>query len=47
MIAEAEGRRDHLLAHIAELAAGLEPAPHEHGPRSASRASAARPTRKR
>jgi hypothetical protein len=47
MIAEAEGRRDHLLAHIAELAAGLEPAPHEHGPRSPSRASAARPTRKR
>jgi DNA-binding transcriptional MerR regulator len=47
MIAEAEGRRDHLLAHIADLAAGLDPAPHEHGPRSPTRASAARPTRKR
>ena len=31
MIDEAEGRRDHLLAHIAEIEAGVEPAPHEHG----------------
>jgi MerR family copper efflux transcriptional regulator len=30
MIEEAEGRRAHLLAHIAELDAGLEPAPHDH-----------------
>ena len=44
MITEAEGRRDHLLAHIAELDAGLEPAPHEHAPASASRAAASRPT---
>ena len=41
MIAEAEGRRDHLLAHIAELDAGLEPASHEHTLPSASRTSAA------
>ena len=47
MIAEAEARRDHLLAHIAELDAGLEPAPHEHAPASASRAAVARPPRKR
>jgi DNA-binding transcriptional MerR regulator len=57
MIAEAEERRDHLLAHIGELDSGLEPAPHEHAPASASRtaasrsagprAAAARPTRKR
>ena len=33
MIDEAEGRRTHLLTHIAELEAGVEPAPHEH-PRS-------------
>jgi MerR family transcriptional regulator, repressor of the yfmOP operon len=30
MILEAEGRREHLLTHIAEIDAGLEPAPHEH-----------------
>jgi DNA-binding transcriptional MerR regulator len=30
MIDEAEGRRDHLHAHIAELDAGREPAPHVH-----------------
>lgn len=47
MIAEAEERRDHLLAHIAELDAGLEPAPHEHAPASASRPAVARPARKR
>ncbi|HEU4572743.1 MAG TPA: MerR family transcriptional regulator [Candidatus Limnocylindrales bacterium] len=46
MISEAEERRDHLLAHVAELDAGLEPAPHEHAPASVSRA-AARPARKR
>jgi hypothetical protein len=32
MIEEAEGRREHLLAHIAEIEAGLEPAPHDHDP---------------
>jgi MerR family copper efflux transcriptional regulator len=52
MIAEAEGRREHLLAHIAELEAGLEPAPHEHAPapgarRAAARPAATRPSRKR
>lgn len=36
MIEEAEGRRDHLLVHIAELDAGREPAPHVHT-RSGSR----------
>jgi MerR family copper efflux transcriptional regulator len=30
MIEEAEGRREHLLTHIAEIEAGLDPAPHEH-----------------
>jgi DNA-binding transcriptional MerR regulator len=33
MIAEAEGRRTHLLDHTAELDAGAEPAPHDHRPR--------------
>ncbi|HEY3164470.1 MAG TPA: MerR family transcriptional regulator [Candidatus Limnocylindrales bacterium] len=33
MIAEADGRRTHLLDHIAELDAGKEPAPHDHRPR--------------
>ena len=48
MTAEAEDRRAHLLAHIADLEAGLEPAPHEHGPASASRrAAASRPAAKR
>ncbi len=38
MIDEAEGHRAHLLDHLAELDAGLEPAPHEHArrPRAAS-----------
>jgi len=36
MIEEAEGRREHLQTHIAELEAGVEPKPHDH----------ARPTRK-
>ena len=30
MIDEAEGRREHLLAHIADLDAGVEPAAHDH-----------------
>ena len=30
MIDEAGGRRAHLLAHIADLDAGVEPAPHDH-----------------
>jgi len=30
MIDEAEGRRDHLRVHLAELDAGREPAPHIH-----------------
>jgi MerR family transcriptional regulator, repressor of the yfmOP operon len=30
MIDEAEGRRDHLRTHLAELDAGREPAPHVH-----------------
>jgi MerR family copper efflux transcriptional regulator len=35
MIDEAEGRRRHLLTHIAELDAGAEPAPHDHPGRGA------------
>ncbi|HET7029644.1 MAG TPA: MerR family transcriptional regulator [Candidatus Limnocylindrales bacterium] len=42
MIAEAEGRREHLRAHVAELEAGREPAPHDHEPSSASRSAATR-----
>jgi DNA-binding transcriptional MerR regulator len=34
MIDEAEGRRGHLLDHLAELDAGLEPTPHDHARRS-------------
>jgi DNA-binding transcriptional MerR regulator len=30
MIDEAEARRGHLLSHIADLEAGVEPAPHDH-----------------
>jgi MerR family transcriptional regulator, repressor of the yfmOP operon len=33
MVVEAEGRRDHLQAHLAEIESGAEPAPHEHPPR--------------
>jgi DNA-binding transcriptional MerR regulator len=33
MVEEAEGRRAHLEGHRAEIDAGLEPAPHTHGPR--------------
>jgi DNA-binding transcriptional MerR regulator len=40
MIEEAEGRREHLLAHIAEIEAGVEPAPHEHAGRGSDRAGA-------
>jgi len=40
MIDEAEGRREHLLDHIAELEAGVEPAPHDHPARSGRRAVA-------
>ncbi len=46
MIAEAEGRREHLLVHVAELDAGLEPAPHEHAPATVSRAAATRERRR-
>jgi DNA-binding transcriptional MerR regulator len=35
MIAEAQGRRDHLQDHIRELEAGLEPTPHDHPRRTA------------
>jgi DNA-binding transcriptional MerR regulator len=31
MIEEAESRRGHLLSHLADLEAGIEPAPHDHG----------------
>jgi hypothetical protein len=31
MIAEAHARRAHLEDHLAELDAGIEPAPHSHG----------------
>ena len=41
MIDEAEGRRAHLLAHIADLDAGIEPAAHDHGRAARARASAA------
>ena len=44
MIEEAEGRRDHLRVHLAELDAGREPAPHVHtrsGARPAAVAAAA------
>jgi MerR family transcriptional regulator, repressor of the yfmOP operon len=36
MIEEAEGRREHLETHIAELEAGVEPKPHDHKPKFAS-----------
>ena len=35
MIEEAEGRREHLETHIAELEAGVEPKPHDHPRRKA------------
>jgi DNA-binding transcriptional MerR regulator len=40
MIEEANGRREHLLTHIAELEAGMEPAPHGHAQRTRARGSA-------
>src|SRR5436190_277353 len=40
MIDEANGRRYHLLTHIAELEAGVEPAVHGHTGRTGPRASA-------
>jgi DNA-binding transcriptional MerR regulator len=40
MIDEANGRREHLLTHIAELEAGMEPAPHGHTQRTRARGSA-------
>ena len=36
MIEEAEGRREHLQTHVAELEAGLEPKPHDHAPAAGS-----------
>ena len=30
MVVEAEGRRDHLQTHLAEVESGTEPVPHEH-----------------
>jgi MerR family transcriptional regulator, repressor of the yfmOP operon len=36
MIDEADGRREHLLTHIAELEAGVEPTPHDHPRRTAA-----------
>jgi DNA-binding transcriptional MerR regulator len=39
MIEEANGRREHLLTHIAELEAGIEPAPHGHTERTRARGS--------
>ncbi|MBA2381928.1 MAG: MerR family transcriptional regulator [Chloroflexi bacterium] len=39
MVDEAEGRRAHLLDHIAELEAGREPAPHDHARPRAGRAA--------
>jgi hypothetical protein len=35
MIEEAQGRREHLETHIAELEAGVEPKPHDHPRRKA------------
>jgi DNA-binding transcriptional MerR regulator len=31
MVGEAEGRRDHLQAHLAQIESGEAPTPHEHG----------------
>ncbi|TMF38402.1 MAG: MerR family transcriptional regulator [Chloroflexi bacterium] len=39
MIDDAEGRRGHLLGHLAELDAGREPTPHEHPRRSGAPAA--------
>ena len=40
MIDEAEDRREHLLTHVAELEAGVEPVPHDHPRRTRVRAVA-------
>jgi MerR family copper efflux transcriptional regulator len=37
MITEAQGRREHLLSHIAEIESGVEPTPHEHASPAATR----------
>jgi DNA-binding transcriptional MerR regulator len=44
MIEEAEGRREHLKTHIAELEAGVEPKPHDH-PRSVRKPTTTRTAR--
>ena len=44
MIEEAEGRREHLQTHIAELEAGVEPKPHDH-PRPTRKSGTARAPR--
>ena len=44
MIEEAEGRREHLRTHIAELEAGVEPKPHDH-PRSVRKPTTTRTAR--
>jgi DNA-binding transcriptional MerR regulator len=41
MIDEAEARREHLLTHIAELEAGVEPEPHDHPRRTRAPAATA------
>ena len=40
MIDEAEGRREHLLDHIADLEAGVEPRPHDHRPKAGATSAA-------
>jgi DNA-binding transcriptional MerR regulator len=44
MIEEAEGRREHLKTHIAELETGVEPKPHDH-PRQVRKATTTRTAR--
>jgi DNA-binding transcriptional MerR regulator len=44
MIEEAEGRREHLETHIAELDAGIDPKPHDH-PRSVRKPTTTRTAR--
>ena len=43
MIDEADGRREHLLTHIAEIEAGVEPAAHDHPRPSVPRSAKAAP----
>jgi DNA-binding transcriptional MerR regulator len=40
MIEEANGRREHLVTHVAEIEAGVEPAPHDHTKQTRDRAAA-------